>query len=171
MHQRHQLSLESYDRLFPNQDTMPKGGFGNLIAFPLQGKRRQQGNSIFIDEHFNPHFDQWEFLSHVRKMTYQDVDKLVAQFIQNNQIIDIHMTSDNEENATPWEKRPSNASGKLTLTEPLPTTIQITVANLVYIPKAELPSAILNRLKKLAAFQNPEFYRSQVLRLSTYDKS
>ncbi len=170
MQQRHQLSLESYDRLFPNQDTMPKGGFGNLIAFPLQGKRREQKNSVFIDEHLNPHPDQWEFLSCLRKMTYQDVDVLVAQLTKNNQIIDIHADNDNENNTAPWEKRSSDASEKLIIREPLPATIQITMANLIYIPKAELPSIMLNRLKKLAAFQNPEFYRTQALRLSTYNK-
>ena len=50
MARRHELSMESYDRLFPNQDTMPRGGFGNLIALPLQHGPRQQGNTVFLDE-------------------------------------------------------------------------------------------------------------------------
>jgi hypothetical protein len=49
MSRRHELSMTSYDRLFPNQDTMPRGGFGNLIALPLQYEALQQGNSVFID--------------------------------------------------------------------------------------------------------------------------
>jgi superfamily II DNA or RNA helicase len=170
MQERHQLSLESYDRLFPNQDIMPKGGFGNLIALPLQGQRRKQNNSVFIDENLNPHADQWDFLASIRKMTYDEVDSLVAQLSNTGQIIDIRASDEDEGNTTPWEKRSPKISEKLVFTEPLPTSIQIIYANLIYIPKAELPSAILNRLKKIAAFQNPEFYRTQALRLSTYNK-
>jgi superfamily II DNA or RNA helicase len=170
MQHRHQLSLQSYDRLFPNQDTMPKGGFGNLIAFPLQGKRREQDNSVFIDENLKPYADQWRFLASLRKMTYGEVDSLVAQLTKTNQILDIHIDTDDEEQHLPWEKSKTKESEKLLVTEPLPASIQITVSNLAYIPTASLPSAILNRLKKLAAFQNPEFYRSQALRLSTYNK-
>ncbi len=57
MMRRHQLAMSSYDRLFPNQDTLPKGGFGNLIALPLQYEPRQAGNSVFLDEAFQPQPD------------------------------------------------------------------------------------------------------------------
>ncbi|WP_366929498.1 DNA primase small subunit domain-containing protein, partial [uncultured Thiodictyon sp.] len=57
-----QLTLTSDDRLFPNQDTMPKGGLGNLIALPLQKQPRENGWSVFVDEDFRPHPDQWAFL-------------------------------------------------------------------------------------------------------------
>ena len=60
-----QLSLESYDRFFPNQDSMPKGGFGNLIALPLQKLPREKGFSVFVDDDFTPYADQWEFLASV----------------------------------------------------------------------------------------------------------
>ena len=170
LQQRHQLSLQSYDRLFPNQDTMPKGGFGNLIAFPLQGKRREQGNSVFINENLKPYPDQWGFLASLRKMDFNEIDSLVIQFTKTNQILDIHVDTSDEEEYLPWEKSKAKESEKILITEPLPTSIQITISNLVYIPTAQLPSAILNCLKKLAAFQNPEFYRSQALRLSTYNK-
>src|SRR2546427_332398 len=63
MSRRHQLSMESYDRLFPNQDTLPRGGLGNLIALPLQHGPRQMGNTVFVDRQFVPHPDQWKFLS------------------------------------------------------------------------------------------------------------
>ena len=45
-----EIGFRSYDRLFPSQDTMPIGGFGNLIALPLQRRAREKGNSIFVDE-------------------------------------------------------------------------------------------------------------------------
>ncbi|MBI9046271.1 MAG: hypothetical protein JEZ06_17385 [Anaerolineaceae bacterium] len=40
MNRRPEIGMDSYDRFFPSQDTMPKGGFGNLIALPLQKKPR-----------------------------------------------------------------------------------------------------------------------------------
>ena len=71
MERRHQVGLDSYDRFFPNQDTMPKGGFGNLIALPLQFAPRKAGNSVFIDSDFRPYPDQWQFLSTIRRMSPQ----------------------------------------------------------------------------------------------------
>ena len=68
MERRHQIGLDSYDRFFPNQDTMPKGGFGNLIALPLQRAPRKLGNSEFIDSDFKPYPDQWDFLATIRRM-------------------------------------------------------------------------------------------------------
>jgi hypothetical protein len=55
MESRHQLGLDSYDRFFLNQDTMPKGGLGNLIALPLQKLPRADGNSVFVDAEFRPY--------------------------------------------------------------------------------------------------------------------
>ncbi|MBW2175298.1 MAG: restriction endonuclease subunit R, partial [Deltaproteobacteria bacterium] len=68
MSRRHQLAMDSYDRLFPNQDTMPKGGFGNLIALPLQKRAREHGNTVFIDENFQPISDQWAYLCSLSRM-------------------------------------------------------------------------------------------------------
>jgi hypothetical protein len=69
-----QLKLESYDRLFPNQDTMPKGNFGNLIALPLQKKLREKGCSVFVDKDLRPYPDQWGFLASIALMPSQDVE-------------------------------------------------------------------------------------------------
>lgn len=79
MERRHQLGLDSYDRFFPNQDTMPKGAFGNLIALPLQFAPRKAGNSVFIDSDFNPHPDQWQFLSTIRRMQVEAAEEIVAE--------------------------------------------------------------------------------------------
>ena len=62
MERRHHLGLDSYDRIFPNQDNLPKGGFGNLIALPLQSMPRQHGNSLFGDDDVHPYPDQWQLL-------------------------------------------------------------------------------------------------------------
>ena len=61
------IGLDSYDRFFPNQDTMPHGGFGNLIALPLQKGTRKQDNSVFLDDDFVPWTDR-AFLASVRKL-------------------------------------------------------------------------------------------------------
>lgn len=56
MNRRHELSMDSYDRLFPNQDTLPRGGFGNLIALPLQQGpgRRGTASSWTSASHLTP---------------------------------------------------------------------------------------------------------------------
>jgi hypothetical protein len=79
MERRHQVGLDSYDRFFPNQDTMPKGGFGNLIALPLQRAPRKQDNSVFIDPDFHPYPDQWQFLSTIRRMPVDAAEEIVAE--------------------------------------------------------------------------------------------
>jgi hypothetical protein len=63
MERRPEIGLDSYDRFFPSQDTLPKGGLGNLIALPLQKKPRENGNSLFLDANGSPYPDQWAFLS------------------------------------------------------------------------------------------------------------
>src|SRR5690606_25087879 len=68
MEDRPDIGLGSYDRLFPNQDTLPQGGFGNLIALPLQKRARDQGHSVFLDDDLTPWPDQWAFLSSIRKV-------------------------------------------------------------------------------------------------------
>jgi len=79
MSRRHELSMESYDRLFPNQDTMPRGGFGNLIALPLQHEPRQQGNSLFVNDQFEPFADQWGFLASVQRIESSAVEAIARE--------------------------------------------------------------------------------------------
>ena len=87
MAQRHELSMASYDRLFPNQDTMPRGGFGNLIALPFQDGPRQQGNSVFVDETWTPYPEQWAFLASVRRMAPGQVEALVSDAQAKGQVL------------------------------------------------------------------------------------
>jgi hypothetical protein len=74
-----QLELSSYDRLFPNQDTMPKGGFGNLIALPLQKKPRENGFTVFVDSDLRPHPDQWAFLASIQPMSLHDIEPTIVR--------------------------------------------------------------------------------------------
>ncbi len=171
MERRHQLGLDSYDRFFPNQDTMPKGGFGNLIALPLQLASRKADNSVFIDSDFKPYPDQWQFLSTIRRVPASVAEEIVAEAQRKGDLIGVRISiADDEEAQDPWTLPPSRKRKESLVDGPLPKTVQIVRANLVYVEKKDLPPAMLNRLLRLAAFQNPEFYKAQAMRLSTYDK-
>lgn len=161
-----QLKLESYDRLFPNQDTMPKGGFGNLIALPLQKKPRENGHSVFVDSSFCPYPDQWAYLASIQLMPPHDIDPTILRATGNAHPLDVTFVDD-EDNKEPW-KRTGAATQKLT--GPMPKSLSLTVANLVYFEKAQLPQSLANRLIRLAAFQNPEFYKAQAMRFPVWDK-
>jgi superfamily II DNA or RNA helicase len=169
MARRHELSMKSYDRLFPNQDTMPRGGFGNLIALPLQYEPRQQGNSAFIDERFEPYADQWAFLASVQRIEPDTADKIAKEATITGQVIGVRYAEiiDDQEDLAPWtplQSRPNSAPLTLGL---LPSAVRGVLAQRLYIEKSGLPPVLLNQLKRLAAFQNPEFYKKQRMRLST----
>ncbi|HKX31235.1 MAG TPA: DEAD/DEAH box helicase family protein [Blastocatellia bacterium] len=171
MEQRHQIGLDSYDRFFPNQDTMPKGGFGNLIALPLQHEPRAKGNSVFINENLQPHPDQWQFLTTLRRITANEVDSIIQEALRHGDLINVRASlTDEQADEDPWTLPPSKKRMDKPITEPLPEKVRIVRGNLLYIEKAGLPSAMLNRLIRVAAFQNPEFYRAQAMRLSTFGK-
>lgn len=161
-----QLKLASYDRLFPNQDTMPKGGFGNLIALPLQKFPRENGCSVFVDEALRPHADQWTFLASVQPMAPHDIEPTILRATGGAHPLDVTFI-DEEDLKEPW-KRPVAISKKLT--GAMPKALSVTLANLIYFEKAHLPQSLANRLIRLAAFQNPEFYKAQAIRMSTWDK-
>jgi superfamily II DNA or RNA helicase len=163
------LSFKSYDRFFPSQDTMPSGGFGNLIALPLQGLARASGNSLFIDASFSPYSDQWAFLSGIEPMTRSGVDQIVSEASASGKILAVRMPliDDDEE---PWLAPPSRRRPPPPIQGPLPSSITIVQADQIYVPRDKLPPSLLARLIRLAAFQNPEFYAAQSMRHSTYDK-
>ncbi|WP_218143000.1 TOTE conflict system archaeo-eukaryotic primase domain-containing protein [Nitrosomonas marina] len=164
------LGFSSYDRFFPNQDNMPAGGFGNLIALPLQRDPRQQGNSVFLDENFEPYPDQWSFLSAVRKMTSQEVEMHVLEAIGRGRVTGLHIPVDDEDADEPWKARPSGKPRPLEITTPIPDAIKLVAGNQLYIEKNRLPPQLINRLIRTAAFQNPEFYKAQAMRLPIFDK-
>lgn len=169
MAERHELSMKSYDRLFPNQDTMPRGGFGNLIASPLQQAARQHGNSVFVDSRWEPHPDQWQFLASLPRMAPTEVELLARQAVERGQVIGLAMPEgeDDGPGATPWLRLPSRRPRRLTLSEPPPACVRAVLANQLFVEKGGLSSPLLNALKRTAAFQNPEFYKKQAMRLST----
>ncbi len=161
-----QLKLTSYDRLFPNQDTMPKGGFGNLIALPLQKKPREKGFSVFVEDNLQPYPDQWTFLAGIRLMAAVDIEPTILLATGSMYQLDVTFI-DEEDNKEPW-KRVDTKNAKLFGV--MPDSLTITLANLIYFEKAELPQSLANRLIRLAAFQNPEFYKAQAMRFPVWDK-
>jgi hypothetical protein len=171
MDRRHQLGMDSYDRFFPNQDTMPKGGFGNLIALPLQWMPRQNNNSVFVDADFRPYPDQWKFLSGIQRMNAEPVETLVREAMRTGSVVGVRISlTDEDEETEPWTMPPSKRRPLKAIEGPFPERVEIVRSNLLYIEKGNLPSAMLNRLLRLAAFQNPEFYKAQAMRLSTFGK-
>jgi superfamily II DNA or RNA helicase len=160
------LALASYDRLFPNQDTLPKGGFGNLIALPLQKKPREQGNSIFVDERFNPYQNQWEYLATVKMLSRTELESAIKRTTGYSYPLDVSFTTE-AETGTPWQ-RAIPVSDKIQ--GALPESLKLVLANQIFIDKAALPQPLTNRLIRLAAFQNPEFYKAQAMRLPVWNK-
>lgn len=161
-----QLELSSYDRLFPNQDILPKGGFGNLIALPLQKQPRERECSVFVDERFEPYADQWAYLAAIRMMDGRDIEGVIFRATGGAHPLDVAFIAE-EDQVEPW--KPPSALPKR-LAGPMPASLTLTLANQIYFEKEQLPQALLNRLIRLAAFQNPEFYRAQARGFSVWDK-
>jgi len=169
MEQRPEIGFESYDRLFPSQDTLPKGGFGNLIALPLQQKPRKNGSSVFVNKALEPYEDQWEYLSSVRRLSHTDAEGILAEAAESENILGVRIAISDEDDS-PWDAPPSRQRQELSLSVPLPEKLSLVLGNQIYIPKGELTPPLRNRIIRLAAFQNPEFYRAQAMRFSTFDK-
>lgn len=154
------ISFKSYDRFFPNQDTMPEGGLGNLVALPLQGNARKHGNSVFVDENFEPYPDQWEFLLNVGKLSEQLLEDILKKTANIQPLGELSKTSESK----PWETPMPKEIGRSDFS----SEVIIIRSNMLYIPLNLLSSKVLNHLKRIASFRNPEFYSKQALRLSTY---
>jgi superfamily II DNA or RNA helicase/very-short-patch-repair endonuclease len=170
MDRRPGIGLDSYDRFFPNQDTLPQGGFGNLIALPLQKEPRERGNSVFLDECFVPYADQWAFLSEIRKIDRPTVEAIVSVAERRGRVVGVRLALAEEDDNAPWAAPPSGCHKESRLDKPLPESIELILGNQLYIAKNQLTSGLRNRLIRLAAFQNPEFYKAQAMRLPTYGK-
>ena len=153
------MSLNSYDRFFPNQDRMPEGGFGNLVALPLQGQARKNLNTVFVDDDFLAYKDQWTFLYNIKKLREDDVDKLLNLHV-NEEFGALSTSSESKPWVTPTPQDVTKVD--------FYSTMEIVKADKIYIPLKSISAKVLNHLKRIAAFKNPEFYSKQALRLSTY---
>ncbi len=158
MSERHELSFASYDRLFPAQDFLPKGGFGNLIALPFQGRAQQKGNSLFVDREFDPYPDQWAFLSSLPRLSPEGLERFLSELRDE---FDVGPLLD-AESSKPWpEKRMRRKLAR----EDFPVALRLLLSDMLYIDKTDFSNPALNAVKRLAAFPNPEFRQKQAMRL------
>jgi superfamily II DNA or RNA helicase/very-short-patch-repair endonuclease len=164
------VGFDSYDRFFPNQDTLPHGGFGNLIALPLQKQPRDLGNSVFLDDQMVPYTDQWAFLSSVERIGRGTIEDLIRDADSRGRIVGVRFPPVDEDEPEPWNAPASRRRKDPPIVGEVPANLELVLGNEIYIAKDGLPPGLRNRLLRVAAFQNPEFYKAQAMRLSTYDK-
>lgn len=174
MRESNALSFDAYDRFFPAQDTIPKGGFGNAIALPFQGKAQRSGNSIFVDDSFEPYSDQWIALSRIKKVAAHQAQAIVDRSEPGpvGDLAGSHRDAARQvpgiepQFGTPW----SIKSPKALSPSDFPHCLEITKADLIYVPQAGLSYAAADAVRRLGAFGNPEFYRAQAMHQSVYRK-
>ncbi len=151
MASRVEIDLSSYDRLFPSQDVMPKGSFGNLIALPLQGGCRKRGTTLFLDPTtLEPYEDQWAFLSAV---PLASPDALTANA---DSVRPLPVGTQ----AVDWEQARD--------LHPAPPVVHATLGGMLSIERIGLPAWLISQLKHLASLHNPKFYENERLRLSNH---
>lgn len=170
MERRPDIGFDSYDRFFPNQDTLPHGGFGNLIALPLQKHPRGDGNSVFLDEQGVPHRDQWAFLSAVQRIGRAHLEAIARDADRRGRVLGVRLPPAEDDEPTPWAAPPSRRRTEPPIVGELPDSLELILGNEIYIAKDGLVPGLRNRLLRVAAFQNPEFYKTQAMRLPTYAK-
>ena len=156
------MKLSTYDRFFPNQDMCPKGGFGNLIALPLQQEPRKSGHTLFLDENFEPVFDQWAYLASLPKIDLAELQRLLETSCSHEKdsqpTESVSLNFDEAAlNVIPQSVRRGDFKGMLKLLR----KSQIT------IPLADLPTSLGAALKRLGTIANPLFYEKQRLRFPT----
>ena len=190
------ITFRSYDRMFPNQDTLPAGGFGNLIALPLQRAARDNGNSVFVDERFEPYPDQWAYLASIRRITPEQVHAIASlastlegalgSLNREEPSMNTSTRKSLASSAPARTKQDANAyqqsifdhvdgnhaaKQRRTLSSSdVPETVHIVERNMLVIPKNGMTAPARNAIRRLAAFANPDFYRAQAMRQPVYNK-
>lgn len=159
-------SFRFYDRMLPMQDHMPKGGFGNLIALPLQGQTLKNGNSAFVDENWNAYPNQWEILLSKNKLSKEDVENKIKEWKLHSTIESVSMDEiKKKDDSKPWNQL------KEFCCEDVDGIMQITLADAIYINGSNLKPQIQNRIREMAAFSNPVFFKNQAMGLSNFENA
>ncbi|AIN93396.1 DEAD/DEAH box helicase family protein [Treponema putidum] len=182
MNERHSLSFESFDRMFPNQDAIPKDGYGNLIALPLQGQAVKNKCSVFVDEDFIPFGDQWEYLSSVKTLSEKavqtccsEIAKAVPEFLPN----DFDESGNDKANDIVKAKTaykisriltdtPSSKNPQLTQKD-FSSAVHITFSNQIEIEKNGISERALGFFRRTSVFLNPEYFKNLHMRLPLYN--
>ncbi|MCS6244729.1 MAG: DEAD/DEAH box helicase family protein [Opitutus sp.] len=179
------LGLAAYDRLFPNQDTLPAGGFGNLIALPLAREPRQKGNTVFLDTSLEPTTDQWAYLGKLPRLRRQELETIVARLSPQAPLAALAASTQTAAGQTREPDRDGESDGETALAlrhdEALldishaPVRAGLVTGEItvrldagIHLPRT-LPTALLAALRRLATLANPEFHEKLRLRFATYD--
>jgi superfamily II DNA or RNA helicase len=171
MDQGHAMGMDAYDHLCPDHDRVPRGGFGGVIPLPLQRQPREEGHTVFLGRDLLPYPDPWHFLSTHPRMSAHALDVLVREAEDRGQVIGVRKSlTQDEGDEDPWTAPPSKRRPPERVEGTLPDKVRITQRNRLYLEKAGLTPALLGRLRRLAAFQNPEYDRAQAMGLPTFDK-
>jgi superfamily II DNA or RNA helicase len=166
MSRRPAITMASYDRLFPNQDTLPRGGFGNLIALPLQREPRKAGNTEFVDHALVPHADQWSYLAKIPRIPADTVALVARDAQRTGRVLGVRFAPISDDDA-PWSRPPSLARERVAIAGPLPATLHVVLAQRVFVERDGIPPAVATEIRRLASFQNPVFFEKQAMRFST----
>ena len=165
---RPEIGLDSFDRFFPNQDTMPKGGFGNLIALPLQKAARDKNHCLFLDNKMIPYIDQWTFLASIKRLDENKLDYIIQNAVQHDELLPVvYNPVEIDDETKPWQEKTTVLPK---INEPIPQKVEIIFAEQLYVNHTGLPPILRNRILRLASFANPEFYLAQRMRLPTWNK-
>ena len=150
-----QISFDTYDRMIPAQDKLPSGGLGNLVALPLQGRAVKAGNSVFVDANWQPYYDQWDALKKNGKISSSFISEKIAIWGKKNPDIKGNTNTESQQisiDDTPWENMntfsSSDVDGKL----------RIVIADKVYVEKTHMKPNLQNKIRRLAAYNNPEYF-------------
>jgi len=153
------INLDSYDRFFPNQDFIPKGGFGNLIALPLQKHRRKEGFTEFVDHELKPYPDQWEILSQTPRLSFEELKIL----------LDEEMVTDTEDDGIEIQNQILESNSVDSFRLPIIPDWKIHISESLNIPTNGLSPGFIGELKRLATIPNPVFFEKQRQRFPTYN--
>ena len=162
---RHTMSLSTYDRFFPNQDTLPKGGFGNLIALPLQKGPREAGNSAFLTENLSPHEDQWALLASARRVSLDEVLGILHREPASRAFQLVQY----EDAAVASAEHALDSGSHKVIHGSYIGQIEIEVGSRLSVKTIDLPSSVLSAFKRTATFANPDFFNKERLRFSTWN--
>lgn len=156
------MKLSTYDRFFPNQDTCPQGGFGNLIALPLQQEPRKLGHTLFLDEQFEPLPEQWAYLAGLQKIDLEGLERILKSTsgVKNE-------TRDAESIALDFDEKTLDVIPQAVRRGDFPNALKLLRNSQLTIPLHGLPSSVKAGLKRLGTLANPLFYEKQRLRFPT----
>ncbi len=162
---KYSMSLDSYDRFFPSQDSLPSRGFGNLIALPLQKKMREAGNTEFLDDNLFSYNDQWKYLSERKRLSKNDVRNILEDFLPESDNIDLYLS--NEYDISEAERQLYPLSDNI-VPDSYKAEIKIVYKSKLQIELTSIPTKLISALKRTATFANPRFFELQRMRFSTY---